>query len=94
MARFTKSLFFKAKDKKLARKVRISSPSAFRTSINVLKRGGITLKEKRALVLARTRAKVQLRRKNLSIKERRQFGTIAKMRVPNVSKPIRRRRGR
>ena len=50
--------------------------------------GGITLKEKRALSLAKTRAKLQLRRKNLSTKERKQFKMIAKMRLPKVSRKV------
>jgi len=42
----------------------------------------LNLKEKRGLVLAKNRAEVQLRRKDLSIKERRQFKKIAGMNIP------------
>lgn len=86
MVRFTKSIFFKPKDKALARKISIVSPTKFKNSISRLRKGGITLKEKRALVLARTRASAQLKRKNLSTKERRQFRTISKMVIPRITK--------
>jgi len=84
--KFTKSIFFPPKDKALAKKISIKSPSAFRESIKKVARGGITLKEFRALNLAKTRAKVQLKRKNLSAKERKQFGMIAKTKIPKVTK--------
>lgn len=74
-------LFGKPKSKRLARIISITSPSAFRKSIRVLKKGGLTLTEKRALVLARTRASLQLKRKNLSLKERKQFRVISKIRI-------------
>ena len=86
MVKITKSIFFPPKDKALARKISITSPAAFRRSIRELKKGGITLKEKRALTLARTRSMVQLKRKNLSTKERKQFRAISKMNLPKVTK--------
>lgn len=86
MVRITKSIFFPPKDKALARKISITSPSAFRKSIRELKKGGITLKERQALILAKTRATVQLKRNNLSNKERKQFRTISQMNIPKVTK--------
>ncbi len=86
MVRITKGIFFPPKDKALARKISITSPAAFRKSIRELKKGGLTLKEKRALTLARTRGAVQLKRKNLSPKERKQFRIISKINIPKVSK--------
>ncbi len=86
MGRITKSIFFKPKDKTLARKISIVSPTKFRNSIKRLRKNGITLKEFRALNLARTRASVQLKRKNLSLKERKQFRTISKMTIPRPKK--------
>lgn len=86
MVKFTKSIFFPPKDKVLARKISIKSPSSFRTSIRKLKKNGITLKEFRALNLAKTRAKVTLKRKNLSTKERKQFMEISRMRIPKVKR--------
>ncbi len=86
MVRITKSIFFPPKDKALARKISITSPAAFRRSIRKLRLGGITLKERRALILARTRATVQLKRNNLSNKERKQFRTISQMNIPKVTK--------
>ncbi len=80
-----KSLFFKAKSKRLARDVTIVSPTAFRESIRKLKVGGLTLKEKRALVLAKNRAGAQLKRKNLSPKERKQFRAIMKINIPKIT---------
>ena len=86
MVKIPKSIFFPAKNKALAKKISITSPTAFRKSIKILKKGGINLEEKRALVLARTRASIQLKRKNLSNKERKQFKEIAKMDIPNVTR--------
>lgn len=84
--KISKSIFFPPKDKALARKISIRTPGEFKKSIKKLKSGGITLKEKKALTLARTRANVQLRRPNLSIRERRQFLAIATMQLPKVTK--------
>ncbi len=89
--KFPKGLFKKAKSKRLARIISIKSPSAFRKSVTTLKKRGLTTREKRALVLARTRATVQLRRKNLSAKERRQFRSIAKTKIPKVGAGRKRR---
>jgi len=81
-----KSLFFPPKNKRLARIITIKSPTAFRKSITKLKKGGLTKTEKKALILARTRAKIQLRRKNLSAKERRQMREISRINIPRVSR--------
>ncbi|KKN48501.1 hypothetical protein LCGC14_0651940 [marine sediment metagenome] len=86
MVRITKSIFFPPKDKALARKISIKSPTAFRRSIRKLRLGGITLKERRALTLAKTRATVQLKRNNLSSNERRQFRSISQINIPKVTK--------
>ena len=91
MVVFKKSLFFPAKDKALARKISIKSPAAFRQSITTLRKGGVTLKERRGLVLAQNRAAAQLRRKNLSRKEFKQFSVIASMSIPRVSTKKRRK---
>lgn len=79
------SLFGPSKNKRLARLVDITSPTAFRKGLREAKKRGFTLKEKRAFVLGKNRAGAQLERKNLSIKERRQFGAITKIRIPNVN---------
>ena len=81
-----KSLFFAPKNKRLAKAISIRSPRAFRNSINRLKVRGLSMQEKRALTLAKTRAKLQLRRRNLSLKEKRQFRMISKMRIPQITK--------
>jgi len=86
MVKITKSIFFPPKNKALARKISIKSPHAFRISIRKLKKGGVTLEENKALTLAKTRAMVQLKRNNLSAKEKKQFRTIAQMNIPKVSK--------
>ncbi len=86
MVKFKKSLFFPLKDKVLAKKISIKTPGQFKKSISKLKKRGITLKERRALILARTRAKVQLRRKNLSTRERNQMKAISKTIIPRVTK--------
>lgn len=81
-----RGLFFPAKDKSLAKKISITSPTAFRKSVRVLKKGGLTRGEQAALVLARNRAGAQLGRRNLSPKERKQFTAITKVRIPKLRK--------
>ncbi len=81
-----KSVFQKAKNKELAELISIRDPKAFKKSIKDLKKHGLTLEEKRALVLAKTRASLQLRRKNLSPKEVKEFTQISKMRIGKVTK--------
>ena len=76
-----KTIFFGPTHKALARKISIKSPGAFRESISELKKNGLTTTEKRALVLAKNRASAQLHRKNLSGKERKQFRSIAHMKL-------------
>lgn len=78
----TQTLFSKPKDKRLARIISIKSPKEFRGSIKTLKKGGLTLKERRGLVLAQNRAKAQLRRSNLSQKERKEFTQISRVKIP------------
>lgn len=78
-------LFEPAKNKRLARIISIETPAKFRASIKTLSKDGTTLKEFRALNLAKTRAKLQLKRPNLSAKERREFTAISKMRLPKVT---------
>ncbi len=84
--KFKNSLFFKAKDPRLARDITIVSPTAFRRSIKKLVNGGLTLKERRALILAQNRAKAQLKRTKLSGKERKQFFQISQIKIPKVTK--------
>ena len=86
MAKITKSIFFAPKDMALAKKISIKTPGQFNKSIDMLKKRGVTLKENRALKLARTRAKVQLKRTNLSNRERNQMKAIAKTRIPRVTR--------
>jgi len=81
-----KGLFAKAENKKLAKKISIKSPKEFKQSIKKVKKDGITTEEKRALTLARTRAQVQLKRKNLSLKERRQMREIANTKLPKITR--------
>lgn len=83
-------LFQKPKNKRLARDISIVSPSKFRGSIDKIKRGGVTLEEKRALVLAQNRSRAQLRRSNLSAKERREFRAIVRTKLPSVTRRRRR----
>jgi len=80
------TLFMKPKDKRIARIITIRSPTAFKESIRKLKKGGLTLREKRGLVLARNIADAQLGRKNLSSKERKQFKAITKIKLPKITK--------
>jgi|TARA_Y100000034_G_C6886757_1_gene407237 hypothetical protein len=79
------SLFFKAKNKRLADLVDITSPTAFRRGIEKAKVDGISTSEFKALNLGKTRAKLQLRRDNLSSKERKQFETISKIKIPKIT---------
>ncbi len=77
-------LFQPAKNPRLARIISIETPAKFRKSILVLSKNGLSVSEFRALNLAKTRAKIQLKRKNLSAKERREFTMIAKTRIPRA----------
>ena len=86
MVKINKSIFFKPKDMALSRKISIKTPGQFMKSIEKLKKNGLTMKENRALVLARTRAKVQLKRKNLSVRERNQMMAIANTTIPRASR--------
>ena len=78
------SLFFAPTDPRLARDISIRSPREFRKSIKVLSKGGLTLKERRGLILAQNRAKAQLKRKNLSAPEIREFKEISKIKIPQT----------
>ena len=80
------SLFGKPKNKSISEKISIKSPTAFKKSIKELSKGGLTREEKGSLVLARTRAGLQLHRKNLSTKERQQMSKISKINIPPVTK--------
>lgn len=75
------TIFFPAKSERLARIIKIDTPANFRKSIRTLRKGGLSTTEKRALVLARNRAKAQLSRKDLSAKERREFTAISKTKI-------------
>jgi len=78
------TLFIKPKNKRLARIIRIDSPSQFRNSIRILKQGGLTNAERQALILAKQRAFNQLEREDLSRKERIQFKTIKNTEIPQT----------
>lgn len=78
-----KNLFHTGKpNKRLADAISIKNPNQFRESISKLKTNGLSLKERRALILAQNRAKAQLGRKNLSIKERKQMREISHISIP------------
>lgn len=81
MGRFTKSIFFKPKFPRLSKAIKITSPSAFRESIEKVRAlKGFTKKQKQgALNLAKGRARAMLARKRLSGKERKEFGAIARI---------------
>ncbi len=86
MVKKKESLFGKAKSKRIAKIINITSPTAFRKSIRKLKKGGLSTHEKRGLTLARNRAGAQLKRKNLSPKERKQMKAITKISLPSITK--------
>ena|SRR3990167_10383990 len=77
-----RSLFFKPKHPEIARQISIRTPNAFHASIRRLRKGGYTLTKYRALLLARTRAQVMLKRQNLSGRERAQMQKISMMPIP------------
>lgn len=79
----SKSLYTrKIKSKRRANIISITSPTAFRRSIREIRKGNYTLGDYRALVLAKTRATLMLKKKNLSAKERKQFKEISKINIP------------
>ena len=75
------TIFSAPKNQRLADAISITSPSAFKKSIQILSVGGLSKKEKAALQLAQIRAKMQLRRQNLSPKERYEFEQIVRMKI-------------
>lgn len=76
----------KPKHPSIAKKVTIKTPAGFRESVRQLKKGGLSTAEKRALVLAKNRAGAQLKRKNLSSLNRKQFREIKNTRLPSITK--------
>lgn len=84
--KFSKSIFFSPKDKVLAKKISIKSPAKFKQSIANISKGGVTLKEFKALNLAKTRSKVMLQRTQLSSKERKQFKKISRSIIPKPTR--------
>ena len=78
------SLFRPAKSKKLAKIVKIDTPSNARKSANKLlslfrraKRRDAKVRIKRATICASNRAKVMSQNKRLSLKERREMKTVS-----------------
>ncbi len=80
------TLFTKPKSPRLARLVDLTSPTAFKEGLRKAKKGGFTLQEKRAFVQGRNIAGAQLKRKNLSMKERKQFRAIMNTKLPKITK--------
>jgi hypothetical protein len=80
-----KTLFFKPKNKSLAKIITITSVKGFKDSIRKLRKKGITTEEKRALVLAQNRARAHLKKKTLSPSVRKRFKAIAKLKLPAVT---------
>ncbi len=81
----SQSLFGKKlKDKRLAEIISIESPEAFKNSIKQLGADGLSERERNALVFSQNRAGAQLRRKNLSPKERVEFEQIVNIAIPEV----------
>jgi len=66
-------------NRRLVDVISITSPSAFKQSMLILSKGGLSNKEKKDIVLAKERAKTQLRRKNLTQKERYDFNDMILM---------------
>jgi len=71
--------------------VNISSPEAFKCSVKKLKAGGIKPEERRAIKKAQLRAKIQLKRKDLSKKEKKEFRKIMSFELPKVTRPKKRK---
>ena len=82
------TIFNAPKNQRIADAISITSPSSFKKSIQILSVGGLSGKEKAALVLAQTRAKLQLKRKNLSDKERYEFTEIVREKIEMDKKHI------
>ena len=70
------------KSKRRAKVITITSPTAFKRSIRLLRKGRYTLGDQKALQLAKNRATAQLKRKTLSPKERKQMKVISKIIIP------------
>ena len=59
------TILIKDKNNRLKRTIRIESPSQYRQSVRMLKKGGLTKTEKQALILAQNRAKQKYLRTGL-----------------------------
>ena len=80
-----KSIFHTGRpNKRLADAIKITSVTDFKNSIKTLKgkKGYLSLKEFRALQLAKNRCKAALKRKDLSASVRKRFKAIAKISIP------------
>ncbi len=80
------SIFFEAKSKRLAGLVDITSPTAFREGLRKAKQNGFSLQEFRAFDIGQKRSEAQLKRKNLSAEERKQFTIISNIRLPAIGR--------
>jgi len=74
-------LFNKPTQELLASQISISNAELFRQSINVLKKKGLTPETKLAIQHAKSRARVQLFRTDISIRERKEFLKISRMTI-------------
>jgi hypothetical protein len=72
------------KSKARARIISIETPAKFRKSIKEIYKDRYTVGDQKALQLARNRAKAQLKRRNLSGKEREEFTEITKTKIPKA----------
>jgi hypothetical protein len=63
--------------------ISIRSPAEFQRSIKILHAGRYTRADQQALILARSRAKAQLSRKDLSVKEQIQMRAISETKIPS-----------
>ena len=81
--------FSPARRKAISQAVSIKSPSRFKQSVRILSKGGLSVQERKVLVMAQDRADMQLQRKDLSSIERRQFKEIKGVNIPPSAKTAR-----
>ncbi len=82
--KFHHSLFNEPKnanDIRLSKVISIKTPKMFQDSINLLKQGGLTIQEFKALKVAQERAKMLGKRKDISNQEQWEFNIIANMKL-------------
>ena len=86
MVKLPSEILAETSNPRLKELVDITSPTAFRRGLKEAKKGGFTREESKAFSLGKAAATLQLMRKNISPKERKQFMQIQQIRIPKINR--------